>query len=489
MRILFTSAEVDPFAKVGGLADVMGSLPVSLYRLGVDVRILMPHYGFIDTQQFDIRPLFSFPYLHRTGVYQIDISETVLHDVTIYFLRAPWFFGNEGAVYGDWNFDMPRFIFFNQAVIAFMLEMEQREGWLPDVVHANDWHTGLTPFLIDEQRQKTPSWAHIGTMMSIHNIAYQGDNCGGWCWNMGVPERSHPELVARGLTNNMLATALAHSDIITTVSPRYAVEIQFAYQGYGLHELLRTRTLDLYGILNGIDTTAWDPATDMMLASRYAAETFVEARAPNKQRLQVDAGLVVREDVPLIGMVSRLVWQKGIDLALPALRRLMQDYDVQFVGLGTGEKSYNDDFYQLGSDFHWKAKTFVGFHAAIANRIYAGCDLFLMPSHYEPCGIGQMIAMRYGALPLVRETGGLADTVTNFDNKNADNGTGFVFQAEDADAVFHSLVWAIETYRNNPTAWKRMQERAMRVDFSWERSASEYIALYDKIVELRTNGH
>ncbi|MCC6616203.1 MAG: glycogen synthase [Anaerolineae bacterium] len=486
MKILLTSAEVDPFAKVGGLADVAGSLPVSLKQLGVDVRILMPHYGFIDTQRFDIRPLFSFPYLHRTGVYQIEISEALLQDVPVYFLRAPWFFGEEPAVYGDWNFDMPRFVFFNQAIIAFMLEMEQRFGWLPDVVHVNDWHTGLTPFLIDEQRQKTSSWAHIGTMMSIHNIAYQGDNCGGWCWDHGVPERTHPELVARGLTNNMLATGLIHSDIITTVSPRYAVEIQFAYQGYGLHELLRIRTLDLYGILNGIDTVAWDPAIDGQLVSRFDADTFVEARPPNKHQLQIDAGLTVREDVFLIGMVSRLVWQKGIDLALPALRRLMEQHDVQFVGLGTGEKHFNDEFYQLGSDFQWKAKTFVGFHATIANRIYAGCDLFLMPSHYEPCGIGQMLAMRYGALPLVRDTGGLADTVTNFDNDAADQGTGFIFQTEDVDAVYNTLVWAMQTYQDKRAAWQRMQERAMRMDFSWERSARDYITLYDKIVERRT---
>ena len=487
MKILLTSAEVDPFAKVGGLADVAGSLPISLKQLGVDVRVLMPHYGFIDTQRFDIRPLFSFPYLHRTGVYQIEISEAELQDVKVYFLRAPWFFGEEPAVYGDWNFDMARFTFFNQAIIAFMLEMEQRHRWLPDVVHANDWHTALTPFLIDEQRKKTSSWARIGTMISIHNIAYQGDNCGGWCWNHGVPEREHPELVARGLTNNMLATAFVHSDIITTVSPRYAVEIQFAYQGYGLDELLRTRTLDLYGILNGIDTTAWNPATDTHLISRYDDETFVEARTPNKRQLQIDAGLTVREDIPLIGMVSRLVWQKGIDLMLPALRHLLEQFDVQFVGLGTGEKHYNDEFYQFGSDFQWKARTFVGFHATTANRIYAGCDLFLMPSHYEPCGIGQMIAMRYGALPVVRETGGLADTVTNFDDDAADQGTGFIFQAEDVDAVYNTLVWAIDTYRDKRAAWQRMQERAMRMDFSWERSAREYISLYDKIVERRTN--
>ncbi len=485
MHVLFVSAEVDPYAKVGGLADVAGSLPVALKNLGVDVRILMPHYGFIDSQRFGVRPLFSFQYAHRTGSYGVEISEASLQGVPVYFMRAPWYFGDEQAVYGDWNFDMPRYIFFNQVAIACMYELERRFGWLPDVVHANDWHTGLLPFLVDHERQRNPRWLGVGTMISIHNMAYQGDNAGGWCWNAGVPGRDHPELIARGLTNNIMATALVYSDLITTVSPRYAVEIQFPYQGYGLHDLLRMRTLDLYGILNGIDTVTWNPATDPMLAVNYDADTFETKRVPNKAQLQLDTGLPVRDEVPVIGMVSRLVWQKGLDLALPALRRLLAQHDAQFVGLGTGEKFYNDALYLLGQDFHWKARTFVGFNATIANRIYAGCDIFLMPSHYEPCGIGQMIAMRYGALPLVRETGGLADTVTNYDNGAADQGTGFVFLWEEPDAVYNTLVWAIESYRNRKTAWRRMQARAMLTDFSWERSAREYIALYDTIHQRR----
>jgi starch synthase len=485
MKILFTSAEVDPYAKVGGLADVAGSLPIALKRLGVDVRMVMPHYGFIDAQRFGITPLFSFSYTHRTGTFQVEISEASLAGVPVYFVRAPWYFGIEASVYGDWNYDMPRFIFFNQVTIAFMSEMQQRYDWLPDVVHANDWHTGLTPFLVDDRRQWDESWKRVGTMISIHNMAYQGDNAGGWCWNAGVPGRNHPELQNRGMSDNMMAAAIVHADVITTVSPRYSVEIQYPSQGYGLHDLLRMRTLDLHGILNGIDIDTWNPATDKTLVAPFDADTFAERRIQNKRQLQIDARLDVRDDVPVIGLVSRLVWQKGLDLALPALRMLLEQHDVQFVGLGTGEPAYNDALAQLGDSFPTKARAFVGFNATIANRIYGGCDIFLMPSHYEPCGIGQMVAMRYGALPLVRETGGLADTVINYDNGAAERGTGFVFLFEEPAAVYNTLLWALDTYHQRKEAWRRMQARGMRTDFSWARSAQEYVTLYEQIARRR----
>jgi starch synthase len=485
MNILLTSAEVDPFAKVGGLADVAGSLPAALRAHGVDARLLMPHYGFLDAGRFGIQPLFAFTYAHRTGNINVEVSQATHNGVPVYFVRAPWYFGEEYAVYGDWNYDMPRFVFFNQVTIEVIAQLQQRYGWMPDVVHANDWHTGLTPFLIADRQKYDPAWRGVGSMFSIHNVAYQGDNAGGWCFQNGVPGRDHPELVSRGLTDNMMAVALAYSDIITTVSPRYAVEIQFAGQGYGLHNLLRGRTLDLYGILNGIDTIQWNPATDKTLVSPYDAATVADKRPANKAQLQLDSGLEVAADIPVIGLVSRLVWQKGLDLALPAVERLLETHDVQFIGLGAGEQQYVDMFYYLGQRYHWKAHAFVGFNATVANRIYGGCDIFLMPSHYEPCGIGQMVAMRYGALPLVRETGGLADTVENYDDADGKYGTGFVFAWEEVDAVYNTLVWAIDTYKQRKGAWRAMQQRAMNTDFSWERSAGEYVKLYGQIKERR----
>lgn len=483
MNVLFASAEVDPFAKVGGLADVVGSLPKALRKLGIDARVVMPAYRFIPRERYNIHHHFHFALPRPVGTTGVDIYLAEHDGVPVYFVRGWPYFGEEPSVYSTWNLDVPRFIFFCQAVVALCEQLQAREGWFPNVVHANDWHTGLLPFLIGSARQHSTLWARTGTVFSIHNMAYQGEHVGGWLWELGIPGRDHPELLSRGLTDNMLAMALAYSDLITTVSPRYATEIQYPYMGYGLDGLIRTRLKDLAGILNGIDTDLWNPETDPHLVAHYNADNFSERRVLNKRQLQAETGLDVRDDQPLIGLVSRLVWQKGIDLALPALHQLLSESDVQLVALGAGEREYNDLLAWLGSEFSHKARTIIGFNAAVAQRIYAGCDMFLMPSRYEPCGVGQMLAMRYGALPVVRETGGLADTVTNYDDGPADSGTGFTFQWEESDAVLNTLRWAVDVYRTRPKPWQRMQARAMRTDFSWTRSAKEYIALYQRAVE------
>ena len=427
MNVLFVSAEVDPFAKVGGLADVVGSLPKALRERGIDARVLMPYYAFIDQGRYNIWHLFSFQFERRTGLEQVEIYGTEHDGVPIYFMRALPYFGREQTVYGNWDTDVPRFLFFCQAALEAAAAISDHLDWFPDVFHVNDWHTGLIPFLIDTRRAYEPRWQGVATMLTIHNMAYQGDHAGGWMWQLGVPSRPHPELQRYDLGDNMLAIAIAYSDIITTVSPRYAIEIQFPYQSYGLHNLLRSRVIDLYGILNGIDMDQWNPETDPMIVSHFNADNFLKKRPLNKRQLQLDSGLEARDDVFLIGLVSRLVEQKGLDLAFPALRQILSDTDVQFVGLGSGEPQFNDTLFRLGADFHWKARAFVGYNATVAQRIYAGCDLFLMPSHYEPCGTSQMFSMRYGALPLVRETGGLADTVENYDDSLADQGQAFAF--------------------------------------------------------------
>ncbi len=482
MNVLFVSAEVDPFAKVGGLADVVGSLPKALRSQGIDARVLMPYYAFIDQSRYNIWHLFSFQFERQSGVEYVDLYGTEYNGVPIYFLRAQPYFGQERTVYGNWDTDVPRFMFFCQAALEAASAMGNHLNWFPDLFHVNDWHTGLIPFLIDLRRGVDERWRRTGTLLTIHNMAYQGDHVGGWTWMLGIPARHQPDLQRLDLGDNRRAMAIAYSDIITTVSPRYAVEIQFPYQGYGLQNLLRTRVLDLYGIINGIDTDLWNPETDRTLVSHFNADNFREQRLPNKRQLQQDSDLEVRDDVLLIGLVSRLVEQKGLDLAFPALRQLLANSDVQFVGLGSGEPQYNDLLFRLGEDFHWKARAFVGYNATVAQRIYGGCDLFLMPSHYEPCGTSQMFSMRYGALPLVRETGGLADTVENYDDGAADRGTGFMFQWETPDALLGTLNWAYRTYRERKGAWERMQDRAMRVDWSWKRSAAEYIEHYEDAI-------
>jgi len=483
-NVLFVSAEVAPFAKVGGLADVAGSLPKALRRLGVDVRVVMPLYGFIDQPRYSIQPAFHFDFARQSGTHGVDVFHTVYDGVPVYFLRSLPFFGNENAVYSDWDWDSPRFIFLCQMTMAFADALREREGWSPDVVHVNDWHTALIPFLI-EQRRDEPAWATTGHMLSIHNLAYQGDNVTHFLMQEHIPPRQHPDLLSRGLENNLLAIAIAYSDIVSTVSPRYAIEIQYPYMGYGLDDLVRTRVNDLYGILNGIDVETMNPETDPLLVANYNADNFAERRILNKRQLQADSGLEVRDDVPVIGIVSRLVWQKGIDLALPALRRLLLDTDVQLVALGSGDPDLQHQMWRLGQDFHWRASVFIGYNATVAQRIYAGSDLFLMPSRYEPCGVGQMLAMRYGSLPVVRETGGLADTVQNYDNGPADRGTGFTFEWEEPQAVLGTLRWALETYWERPEAWRRMQHRAMTTDLSWDKSARQYVDLYRQIIEKR----
>ena len=485
MNVLFVGAEAAPFAKVGGMADFIGSLPAELRRLGIDARVILPGYGFIPHDRYHIHPLFTFPVTLREGAADVHLYATEHNGVPFYFLQAWPYFGQEDRVYTDWHWDSPRFIFWNQILLGAIAELRTRLDWPPDALHLNDWHPGLLPFLIRENRH-LPEWRDIATLLTIHNITYQGELVGGWLWQAGIPGRHHPDLAAQNLTDNMLGIAIAYADIVTTVSPRYAVEIQYPYMGFGLDGLIRARAADVYGILNGIDTTTWNPATDPLLVSNFDAANFIEKRPANKRRLQQEHRLEVRPDTLLVGMISRLVWQKGIDILLPALRRFLAEaYDAQLVLLGAGEARFEQPLLQLEADFNWKARCILQFDGAAAQHIYAGCDLFLIPSHFEPCGTSQMIAMRYGALPLARETGGLVDTVENYDNGDGNYGVGFMFNWEESAAVLGTLRWARDTFRRRKDAWLRMQRRALATDFSWDRSAKQYIELYNKAKSVK----
>ena len=484
MKVFLVSAEVVPFAKVGGLADVVGSLPAALRQQGVDARVIMPGYGFIEHFKYNISRLFSFPFQHRKGTTEVHVYTCVHKGVPIYFVQGWPYFGGDSTVYTDWVLDVPRFIFFNQIVMAVAWELQERLGWFPDVINVSDWHTSLIPFLLHESKH-TEEWKDVASVITIHNIAYQGAGVGGFLWDLGIPGRHNPLLDKYGLNDNLLAIAVSYSDMVNTVSPTYATEIQFPYAGYELAQLMAERKNELVGILNGLDVETVNPETDKHLVARFNADSFVEQRVENKRHLQAAARLPIREDIPLIGVVSRLTYQKGFDLAVPALRQLMQDTDVQLVVLGTGDDNIEADLRRLSQEYKWKATVFLNFDAELAQRIYGGSDMFLMPSHFEPCGIGQMIAMRYGSLPIVRQTGGLADTVINYDNLEGEVGTGFVFQWETPDAVLGTLRWAIDTYYNRPKAWRRMQRRAMQVDFSWTSSAAQYIELYQRAINKR----
>jgi starch synthase len=485
-NILIASAEAVPFAKVGGMADVVGSLPTALRNLGVDTRVILPGYGQIKHFDFNISHLFSFQFSHRQGTSDVRVYSTVYQGVPYYFVQAWPYFGTESTVYTDWSWDVPRFTFFNQVVMAAVYEISKRLDWFPDLVHVNDWHTGLIPFLVAE-RHWDETWRGVATMMSIHNLAYQGGYAGPFLSQAGLPPRDHWHLTDLNLVDNLMAIGIAYSDAVTTVSPRYAIEIQYPYMGYSLDPLIRRRAADLHGILNGIDDDIWDPETDPKLKSKYNWENFREKRPANKAQLQKNMGLPEREDVMMIGLVSRLVWQKGVDLLAPAISRLFEeDAPIQFVALGTGEADLEAMMRQIGDAYaHKGARIMLQYNDAAAQHIYAGSDLFLMPSHFEPCGMGQMMAMRYGSLPLVRETGGLADTVENYDDGDADRGTGFVFSWEESAAVYYTLRWALRTFQNRKDSWQRMQERGMRRDFSWTRSAQQYVDLYEYAIRRK----
>ena len=484
MRVLLAGAEAAPFAKVGGLADVLGSLPGALRRQGVDARVIIPGYGFINHRDYGIEPLLSFEFRHRLGAHEVNLFHCQTDGIPCYLLQSPPFFGAEGEVYSQWDWDVARFIYFNQALMAALAQLHARRDWFPDALHVNDWHTSLLPFLIREHGAGDP-WQDLATVISIHNIAYQGRAAGGFLWHAGIHGRHHPDLAELGLSDNLLGIGIACSDMVSTVSPRYAIEIQYPYAGYELAPLIRKRAEDLRGILNGLDVERWDPAGDPTLAARFDADNFEELRPLNKRYLQSIARLPLRNETPLVGIVSRLAAQKGFDLALPALRNLLARRDMQLVVLGAGEAHLAHAFWRLAEDFGDKACAFLQFDGALAQQIYAGCDIFLMPSHFEPCGMGQMMAMRYGALPLVRETGGLADTVVNYDNDAADAGTGFVFQWQEAGAVEGTLAWALDVYAARRAAWRRMQARGMRKDFSWTKSAADYIDLYERACAKR----
>lgn len=489
MRVLFIAAEAAPFAKAGGLGDVVGSLPGALRKLGIDARVLMPHYGMIHNEAFDITHLFSFQFHRPMGTADVNISKTVYQEVPIYFLHS-WPFFSEPYHYTDNDWDVERFIFFAQAALGAVWEMAngadpEAGRWWPDLIHFHDWHTGLGPFLLYSSRFE-PGWNQVASLLTIHNMGYAGKMAGLWLDTLGILPREHPTLEAIHGTGDLLPIGLAYADKLNTVSPNHAVELHYAHFSKGLEPLIWQRDEDFTGILNGIDVERYDPATSEYLFTNFDADNFRTKRIENKRGLQDLLGLPVRDEVPLLGIVTRLTEQKGIDLAIDALHQLCaEDDDLQVVVLGSGDHELEHALWSLRNTFHWKVSIHTYFDEILAQRIYAGNDLFLMPSRYEPCGMAQMIALRYGSLPVARQTGGLVDTVHNFDNADAEVGTGFTFLWETPEAIVGTIRWAMDTYRNRRAAFERMQERGMRYDWSWQASAKQYIALYQAAIDKK----
>jgi starch phosphorylase len=474
------SAEVFPFAKTGGLADVVGALPQALHALGHDVRVAMPRYSRIDPAHFNLqKTLDPFPVpLDSTHEDAAILEGRLGSEVPVYFIENKKFFDREGIyMYPD---DAERFIFFSRAA----LEMLRRLNWQPDVIHCHDWHTALVPNWLHTIYAFDPFFANTSTVYTIHNIAYQG------IFGYRVLEVAglasygfiaHPSVAPEvNQVLDFMARGILFADKINTVSETYAREIQTPEFGARLDPILRERKDRLSGILNGIDAISFDPARDANIAQTFDLNSL-DARAANKFALQKESGLSTLPDVPLLAMVGRLTDQKGIDLVADTLDHIFDTLPVQFLLMGTGDQHYHEFFTQLRSKYPARAASFLTFDPALARRIYAGADMLLMPSRSEPSGTDQMLAMRYGCIPIVRATGGLADSVQDFDGRQ-ERGTGFVFDAYDRWAMFAAVVRAVQTYQS-PPLWRGLQRRAVSVDLSWNAAARKYDTLYREAVE------
>jgi len=478
MRILMVASEALPFAKTGGLADVLGALPVALARLGHHVDVVIPRYQGITAGE-------------RTGTVTVALGgqvsaahiwiaaagnvRTIFIDHPAYFDR-PYLYGTAGQDYPD---NPERFAFLALAALQWAATQEPF-----DVVHGHDWQSGLVPVLL-RNGSAPPSIARAPAVFTVHNLAYQGVFDASWLPRLGFGwDLMRIDALEYWGRISFLKGGFMFSALITTVSPRYAREIQTPEFGFGFDGILRYRAGDLVGILNGIDYDQWDPARDPHLPEPYDA-TNLAGKAAAKRVLLETCGIPVNEETlarPLIGMISRLVDQKGFDLIAEIADELPR-LDASYVLLGTGDRRYEDMWLGLAARHPGRIAAKIGFDEALAHRIEGGADLFLMPSRFEPCGLNQMYSLRYGTVPVVRAVGGLYDTVRNFDPRTGE-GTGFSFNEYSAQALLDTLQWALEVYRDR-TTWRRIQLAGMGQDFSWDASARQYVKVYERAVASR----
>lgn len=482
MKILIASPECVPYAKTGGLADVVGALPKFLKRKKQDVRLIIPKYKKIDPEKFGLDLVVKgllIPLgekMEVANLYQAKLERTI----PVYFVENDKYFAREElyrTAEGDYPDNAERFIFFSRAC----LEAVKAINFQPEIIHCHDWQVGLIPVYLKTLYRIDGFFHSTAAVFTIHNIAYQGLfpkeilPLAGFSWHDFIPDRLeyYDQM-------NFLKAAIGFSDIVTTVSPTYAREIQSSSEyGRGMEGVLKNRSADLYGILNGIDYKEWDPTRDKYIAARYTKKNL-EKKKICKAELGKIAGLKTKDETPLIGMISRLDSLKGFDLFVEGVSELMKE-NLQVVILGLGDQKYHDLLVAVAKKYPEKLSLQLKFDNVLAHQIYAGCNFFLMPSRFEPCGLTQLIAMRYGTIPIVHRTGGLADTVRPFSAKSPE-GNGFVFVEYKSTALTAAVKEALSVYRDEKL-WAKIVLNAMNSDFSWDKSVSEYLKLYQDVRE------
>ena len=476
MRVLFAASEAHPFIKTGGLGDVMGALPKSLAKLGVDVRVVIPKYKNIKDelkQKLQFVKWFTVSVGWRNqycGIFQYQYK-----GVIYYFIDNEYYFNRDG-LYGYFD-DGERFAFFNRAVLEFIKQID----WQPDLINCNDWQTGMVPVLLNLEYKKDEFYSKIKTVFSIHNLLFKGS----------FSPKVLPELFGYDympLVNgsveldgsvSFLKGGLNYCDQITTVSNTYAEEIKTPQYGEGLDGFLRSKSYYLMGIVNGIDYEEFNPQDDKLIFKNFNINS-IDNKVQNKLSLQRELGLPQKKDTPMIGLISRLTHQKGCDLIVNMIDRLLQR-DIQLVILGTGDYWYEETFKNLQYRYPDKVSANIKFDNTLAHKIYAATDMFLMPSLFEPCGLGQLIALRYGSIPIVRETGGLKDTISPYNQYNG-VGNGFGFKNFNSNELMQIIEYALTIY-NDKNAWNNIIRQAMNSDNSWEKSAMQYKWLYEGVVK------
>lgn len=474
-RVLFAASEAIPYMKTGGLADVTGSLPKYFDTEKFDVRVIMPKYVCMN-EAFRKQMHFVCHFYVNLGWRKqyVGIFEAKYQGIIYYFVDNEFYFAGEQP-YNHIHEDVEKFAYFSKAVIEALPFLD----FCPDIIHCHDWQTGLIPVFLHTIYGDQNYYAAIKTVFTIHNMKFQGR------WKLqavmdatGLPEQifAPDKLEAYGEAN-YLKGGVVYSDIITTVSEAYAFEITTQPGGEGLDGLMRVRNDCLYGITNGIDYEVYNPQKDIYLVDHFTEENVTEGKAINKSKLQKEMGLPVKKNVFMIGVVSRMTSQKGFDLVAYVMDKLMSTEDIQMVVLGTGEEQYENMFRYFEEKYPDKIKANIGYCEDLAHKIYASADAFLMPSLFEPCGLSQMMSMRYGTIPIVRETGGLKDTVMPY-NKYDHTGNGFSFANYNAHEMLDTIRYAMQVYQEEPKEWKGLIRRAMKEDNSWEASAGKYEELY-----------